>query len=257
MGAFKIILLIGFIILIVGGMLFYFYTQELPKQKEVQTNSNVFITIEDINEPDKLLDMNFVIQGLDVSYYKNDSSSSQAAILETLPINHTYNINVIPNNSSDYYLSSKQFTTNSLDNQHVNLMVEKSGEIILSSNTSILINNPLILDVKLMNNLNEYKNIGGCINYGIHTISVSTNFTKIDNPSNYPYYNYCFGTNITLNSENNEILIPIYMKNLGQLDENDYVNIVIFDRDNVNSNLVNFYNGYNLGGLDENFTFGY
>jgi hypothetical protein len=258
MGKGKVIIFFLIIAVIIGICVFNYISKEKPQIEQAQTSVNIAISISDSNTPDKLLSVPYEIRGLDTSFFSSGNSSSSSPILVKVPYNFTYNLFAIPNDGKKYYSSSSQFSTSSLDNKQLHLFLLKSGNVDLSSNTSLASDN-LNLNLKLRDRNNYYQNVIICVKWGLNIVRINfpSNYYEVPTPELYKNVDKCYYTGISLNSTNTEDNIQFSLKKVGILTPRDFLNVYVIDSDLVNNNYVTAYLGQDVGGGNEEFDFNY
>ena len=245
----KSIILIIFIILILLVMGYVYFIWEKPQKQVNEQLVNISIVANNKLLPDQNIEINYEIVGSNFSFSKPGKTLKGGDILEKLPFNRSYIIKTIFTENETYYFYSKEFNTFSLENQRVRLSLDKSGELEIKGKGFLGIDNPLNITLTLKRG-EEYRNPIYCIDGGFHLFNLKTNNTQIIKLDEYKLWNYCYELN-SINITNNKETIYIYYELWASIDDKDYLNISIMDRDLIDENYV--YNS--VGGKDYNFIF--
>jgi len=234
-------LIIFILFLLIGGIiLFAYFYYEKPKQEEIAnsfTNINIYATDEGKN----------IITGytLEVIAYPiiNSMTVEGGAIVEKVPTNSSFKIYNYNLDGQNYYTSFIDKNLYGLyDFQRTELKLEKAEKlnVIKSGNFGVT-------PVKLEVSSNNYKNLHFCLKWSTHIITVRTNFSETIKPKEYEKYDRCYDTLISLNSTNSSNIILDY-KYFSEIDNGDFINIVLYDQDCFNYQCYTAINNTDIGG---------
>jgi hypothetical protein len=246
----KLIIFIVIIVFLIASAFYVYYFYDKPKQENAQKSVNIYISASEESIPDRKIEINYSITGLNFYYKKNGTTLKSSLILETLPYNNTYKILAIPGYGQEFYYYSYSFDTKNENNKQVKLLmkrpadlsIEKSGNFITNDNLSILIK------YNDISNDREYRNPYYCVDLGFHILSFETNHKKVEKPNEFKNYDKCFSLGNSINTNNREKNISINYSLWGDLDSSDYIKVTIFDTDLVDGKLLVSKDTGDLGG---------
>ena len=226
------------LVLIISGILIYFYYEKPHKLKNLQSFVNVTISAQEEN---KYVKTGYKIIVNNVEYKKGETLSS-GILLEKVPTNSSiiiYNTNI---DNQTYYSDFKNFTTTEIKNYRVNLELVKPGVVQVTHFGKIGVDD--VINVKL--NGTNFNNVKACVSWSSHIIFVNIlNYTKIDKLSEYKNYDKCYDLGFSLH--NTEKQLNLEYKTFGNLNSADEIKLVFIDSIYTNLGYVTILDDKDVG----------
>jgi hypothetical protein len=250
MKSITLIILIVIFVFLIASAFYVYYFYDKPKQENAQKSVNISISASEESIPDRKIEINYSIVGLEYSYYKSGATLKSSLILETLPFNNTFKITAIPGYSQSYYYYTYTFDTKNENNRQIKLLMKKPAKLSVEKSGTFASNNNLSISIKYddISNDREYRNPYYCVDLGFHILSFETNNNNVEKPIEFKNYDKCFNLGNSINTNNREKNISISYSLWGDLDSSDYIKVTIFDTDLVDGKLVVSKESGDLGG---------
>jgi len=222
----KIIIFILLILAISGGLLFIYYKYE--KSGNIldleYTNVSLLATIKD--KP--------IVTGYSISrdgyFYKNGTTLEDGYLLVSVPINSTYVFKSLNIENQSYYTVTKTILVKESISYRVDLKIIEPGIINISHTID---GNFINLTLK---NTGIYNNISYCIDWSSNFLWTKSNTDTISNYQYFKKYPKCYETNKNLQDENYSIILEY--KNWKAISSDDSINIIVFDKDIVDGQMI-------------------
>ena len=234
-------MLIIFIVflLIVFILIFLFF--ELPKKKNVKSNSNITIYAEYNGKSESI---GYIIKG-EEEFVKDGKTLVEGTLIEFVPFNSTIYINSYNLDNTNYYTYNKKLIADNIMNRVV-IKLENASDVLISHSGNIL-NDDLILNISSQ----LFRNVTICFRWSVCIIKLEINATVIEKPPMYNKYAKCYDLGYSL--ENNEIHeIPLVIKSFGEL-KDEYIKIVLIDSDFRSSQYITEFEGKDVGGINKEY----
>ena len=237
----RIVIFFTFFILILGaGIIILYFSFEKPAQEKIQA-SVVNLTIF-AKDNDNFISTGYIINR-DGKLYKSGNTLEDGGIYDSIAVNSSieiYNINI---DNQIYYTDFKKISLfgDTLPPQRIVFNLVKPSDISIMDIQN-LENNSIFVDI-----IGDYlRNISVCYKYSKHFVSTRINeFAQVDKPAEYSLYDKCYDLKQSL--INNSMNFTISYNLFGKLDSQDFIDLIIADKDCYNDNCNLFKNGIDLG----------
>ncbi len=206
------------IIFVLGaiGIVYLYFSFEKPKQDEMKVEL-IGISIYAL-EGKEHIKTNYSIFVND-SLYK-EGETIDGIILEEVPKDNIVKVINVNKENQSYYTTeisklvsqAERFELNLVERGKIDYSYYREGDIVYLN----------------LSSTGVYRNLHFCDKWSIHIITIETNFTQIPT-SDFTSYHSCYDTELTL--ENDSIIIQFNMKWFDELDERDYIDLMIYDED--------------------------
>lgn len=232
----KIIYITVFVVLLISILAYVYFNIESKSQSVEQVYSK--ITLFAVDSQNNKIATGYKIFGMvprEGTTTKFGDTLDQAVINDTIKI-ESYNIN----DQNYYTYVSPSLTILPNLTYRVKMTLLKPQRLILS-HTGVLKNNTFNFTLTSQ----YYRDPIYCIKWSSHIIRVVTTSQLITTPIEYSKYDKCFevGKDI-VGSE----VVVFNVTTFGDLDEKDYIDIVVNDRDLIQNTKYLTYNNKDIGG---------
>ena len=240
----KTVFILIVIIIVIAGILYYLYRHnELSQQDIDKKYSNLNIYAEDSSG--KMIITGYIVI-VNNAFYSSGKTLLDGAILEKIPINSTYRVySSNLENQSFYSVFVGDFISQNIPSR-ITLRPIVPGKLIVSQKEKISSNN----ESATLNIYSQmlWKNPGFCIKYSTRFIYVRvSNYTQIDKPNIYRLWDKCYDMHID-NLTNSDADIVLNYNIYGTLTVDDFLKIVIFDKDDTYTGLLIDDDGRDIAG---------
>lgn len=228
--------------ILVGVLVVVFVIIEKPKQDVSGKYSKINILA--LDELGNKVVLNYDVF-VDSNFYSSGETLKGGAILESVPINSSFRVIGYSSENNSYYAHvTKEVLAQNIP-YRVTLKPEKAGKLFIFHGGDFSTSNELFIEFK---SSELWKDLGFCIKWSERILFVKVeNYTQSEKPDLYKNYDKCYHTGQTLNGSESLSIIINYEK-FGELSETDFINIIGYDFDNRNNELVVSYDGIDIGG---------
>ena len=228
--------------ILVGVLVVVFVIIEKPKQDISGKYSKLNILALDESGNQRVLDYDVFVNG---DFYSSGKTLRSGAILESVPVNLSFRVIGYPSENNSYYAHVTEDVLAQDIPYRVTLKPKKAGKLFIFHGGDFSTFNELFIEFK---STGLWKDLGFCIKWSERILFVRVeNYTQSEKPELYKNYDKCYLTEQTLN-ETESLSIVINYEKFGELSETDFINIIGYDFDNRNNELVVSYDGIDVGG---------
>ncbi|MFW5794709.1 MAG: hypothetical protein ACOCV1_04415 [Bacillota bacterium] len=232
-----LITVILFLFIVSGAFVYVYFYIEKPGQEEIKEKAYVNIFAYDENNRRIVTGYKIFVGGEEI---KNGTTSYMGGIKEKVPKNRTikvYNYNMEDQN---YYLNAYEFRSNdTTENYRADLFVKSPGELKISRIKKLRDNGEkAFLEIQGKKDINF---LSFCIDRTsniLYTDIISENFTKIENPARFEFYDKCYTYKKDIFKKGDESRIEIKYLLYSQLKDEDSIDFVFFDGNLINNEII-------------------
>lgn len=235
----KYLIIFFLVVLLIGifGYLYYAYEKPLSNLNENYGDTYIFA----VNQKGEKISTGFKI--ID-DFQVQETTSKYGDVLVKIPINSTIRIMNYNLKNQNYYtfISERYLILN--DSNRIKIVLEEPAQVMVNFKGDITNISNLTISSK-----GKLKNPLLCFQWSIHFIYINAlNLTFAEIPLEYNKYNKCYSIERDLNNEN--FVVNIQSKVWNALNEKDFANAILIDREFIENTLYYHYEEKNIGAED-------